>query len=59
MIGKLFKKKISLKFNKKYPDGTPRKLLNTSIINGLGWKPRISIKKGLKDTVEWYKKNYK
>ena len=29
MIGKLFKKKINLKFNKSYPDGTPRKLLDS------------------------------
>ena len=59
MIAKLFPKKINLKFNTKYPDGTPRKLLSTSIINSMGWKPRISIEKGLKETLEWYKKKYK
>ena len=59
MIAKLFPKKINLKFNKKYPDGTPRKLLNSSIINDIGWVSRISIAKGLKDTLEWYKKKYK
>ena len=57
MIAKLFPKKINLKFNKKYPDGTPRKLLNSSIINDIGWVSRISITKGLKDTLEWYKNN--
>ena len=57
MIAKLFPKKINLKFNKKYPDGTPRKLLNNSIINSIGWKPKISINRGLKETIEWYKKN--
>ena len=59
MIGKLFNKKINLKFNKSYPDGTPRKLLDSSIIYSLGWRPIISIEKGLKKTLEWYKKNTK
>ena len=59
MIAKLFPKKINLKFNKKYPDGTPRKLLNSSIINDIGWVARIPITKGLKATLEWYKKKYK
>ena len=59
MIGKLFKKKINLKFNKSYPDGTPRKLLYSSILYSMGWKPGISTEKGLKETVEWYKENVK
>jgi GDP-L-fucose synthase len=59
MIGKLFKKKINLKFNKSYPDGTPRKLLDSSIIYGMGWKPIISIEKGLRKTLKWYKENIK
>ena len=59
MIGKLFNKKINLKFNKSYPDGTPRKLLDSSIIYSMGWRPIISIEKGLRDTLEWYKKNKK
>ena len=57
MIASLFPKKITLKFNKKYPDGTPRKLLNTSLIRNMGWKPSISIKRGLKDTIKWYEGN--
>ncbi len=59
MIGNLFNKKINLKFNKSYPDGTPRKLLDSSIIYGMGWKPIISTKKGLRETLDWYKKNMK
>ena len=59
MIGKLFNKKINLKFNKSYPDGTPRKLLDSSIIHSMGWKPIISIEKGLRETLEWYKENVK
>jgi len=52
-------KKINLKFNKLYPDGTPRKLLDSSIIYSMGWKPIISIEKGLRETLEWYKENVK
>ena len=57
MIAQILNKKIKLKFNKKYPDGTPRKLLNTSLINSMGWKANIPIERGLKETLEWYKKN--
>jgi GDP-L-fucose synthase len=37
----------------------PRKLLNSSLINRMGWKPIISIEKGLRETLEWYKENVK
>ena len=59
MIGKLFNKKINLKFNKSYPDGVPRKLLDSSIIYSMGWRAIISTEKGLRETLEWYKKNIK
>lgn len=39
------------------PDGTPRKLLNISRLRKLGWKHKISLDRGLKDTYEWFKKN--
>jgi len=29
------------------PDGTPRKLMDSSKINGLGWRPKIDLKSGL------------
>ena len=35
-------------------DGNPRKLLDSSIINNLGWKSSIDLKSGLKNTDEWY-----
>jgi GDP-L-fucose synthase len=42
-------------FDTTKPDGTPRKLLETSRINGLGWRPRIELKQGIEDTYGWFR----
>jgi len=51
--------KLKLKFNKKFPDGTLRKVLDTKFINKLGWKSNIKLDKGLKYTIDWYVNEYK
>ena len=51
--------KSKLKFNKKFPDGTLRKVLDTKFINKLGWKSNITINRGLKHTIDWYINEYK
>ena len=55
----LGKFKYKLKFNKKYPDGTKRKILDNTILKKFGWKPKISLKDGLKNTIKWYVENTK
>lgn len=37
-----------------HPDGMPRKRLDSSRILALGWKPRIDIDSGLKETYDWF-----
>lgn len=36
------------------PDGTPKKQLDVSRLFKLGWKPKISLKQGIKKTYKWY-----
>lgn len=48
-----------IKWNTKMPEGTPRKLLDVSKINNLGWKADIKLNTGIKLTYDWYTKNLK
>ena len=43
-------------YDRTRPDGTPRKLLDVSRINRLGWKAKISLKEGIFLTYQWYVK---
>jgi len=43
-----------LRFDTSKPDGMPRKVLNTSKINDLGWSPKIALDAGIKDTYGWF-----
>jgi len=42
-------------YNSDRPDGTPRKLLDTSRLKALGWEPSISLKEGLSNAYDWYR----
>ena len=50
--------KGELKFDATKPDGSPRKLMDVSRINSMGWKATISLEDGLSTTYKWYKENY-
>ena len=41
-------------FDSTKPDGTPRKLLDVSKINALGWSPQITLREGIAQTYRWY-----
>lgn len=41
-------------FDVSKPDGTPRKLVDVRKLFALGWKPRISLEQGIRETYEWY-----
>ncbi|AKB76143.1 GDP-L-fucose synthetase [Methanosarcina lacustris Z-7289] len=45
-----------IRYDTSKPDGTPRKLIDISRLNGLGWKTRISLKDGIRETYELYMK---
>ncbi len=40
------------------PDGAPRKLLDVSRLNALGWRPRIQLRDGLADAYRWFVDNF-
>jgi GDP-L-fucose synthase len=39
------------------PDGTPRKVLDVSLLRQFGWVPRIGLRDGIETTVAWYRAN--
>jgi GDP-L-fucose synthase len=39
------------------PDGTPRKLLDVTRLKKLGWRPRISLRDGIRQTYQWFLEN--
>jgi GDP-L-fucose synthase len=43
-----------VRFDRSKPDGTPRKLLDTTRLNALGWQPKITLADGLASTYEWF-----
>lgn len=47
----------SVEYDASRPDGTPRKLMSSARINGMGWTPRISLREGIEQTYRWYLEN--
>ncbi len=45
-------------FDNSKPDGTPRKILDVSLINKLGWESSIELDRGLARTYEWFLENF-
>ena len=57
-IKKIIGFKGELVFDSSMPDGNPRKLLDSTEINKMGWSPKVDIDTGLEATYKWYKENY-
>ena len=47
-----------LVFDTSKPDGTPRKVLDVTKINDLGWQSKTNLENGLKISFEWFLNNY-
>ena len=44
-------------FDSSMPDGNPRKLMDSTKLYSLGWKPQTNLKEGLIKTYTWYLEN--
>ena len=62
-LAQLVKKIVGFKgrinWDRSKPDGTPRKKLDISKLQKLGWKPQTSLTEGIKITYRWYLENHK
>ena len=56
MISIITKFEGKIIYNKKFPDGTPRKILDSSNIIKIGWKPKIKLYDGIFDTIKSFNK---
>lgn len=51
LIAKLTGYKNKILFDKKYPDGTPRKILDSKKIRKIGWRPHILLENGIQEAI--------
>jgi GDP-L-fucose synthase len=54
MIQEIVYKDCDIKLDVSKPDGTPKKCLDVSQINSLGWSHKINLYEGLRNTYDWY-----
>jgi GDP-L-fucose synthase len=57
LIGRIVGYSGKTVFDTTRPDGTPRKLMDSSRLAALGWKPEISLEDGIASTYQWYLKH--
>ena len=48
----------AIEFDLTHPDGTPRKVMDVSLLNSLGWRPKYSLKTGIDETYSWFETNF-
>jgi GDP-L-fucose synthase len=57
LLKKITNYKGNLSFDESKPDGTYKKLLNSEIINKLGWLPKTTLNEGLFSTYKWFQES--
>jgi len=57
LLSEIIRYQGELEFDSSRPDGTPRKLLDSSRLNTMGWQPRMDLKTGLRDATLWFDKH--
>lgn len=51
--------KGAINWDSSKPDGTPKKLMDSSKLRALGWEPKINLEHGIKDSYAWFLSHYK
>ena len=59
LISKVIDYSGEITFDKSRPNGTPRKLLDSSKIAKLGWSPQVNLEDGIVSAYDWFLKQYK
>jgi GDP-L-fucose synthase len=54
IISKCLNYKGEILFDTTGLDGTPRKIMDNSKVESLGWKPKMSLERGITETIKWY-----
>lgn len=55
LIGELSGFKGTIQWDRSKPDGTPKRMLDSSRLFNMGWKPQVDLKSGLTRAINWYK----
>ncbi|HEY0305444.1 MAG TPA: GDP-L-fucose synthase [Longimicrobiales bacterium] len=55
MIARIVGFRGQIKFDHSHPDGTPRKLLDTSRLTDMGWQSRVGLEEGIAKVYDWYR----
>jgi GDP-L-fucose synthase len=59
LVASIIRYQGRFEYDQSRPNGTPRKLLDSSLLSKMGWAPQISLHDGITSTYSWYQENYK
>ena len=59
LVAELSQFKGAIHWDLTKPDGTPRKVLDISRLQALGWSPKISLRAGIAETIRWFESKFK